>query len=1324
MRLSDSVKLYGICTDMCPEFERVRRIVEEDVKAPECTPDTEHLSRKQRIPDETRMVKAYSRSAAGAQQELVSDIRSPATCLKTIDYLYARLDHDDFDFLHQWLWDRTRAIRKDLRTQRIESKPDINILLTCLEQSARFLLLSTHHMARSTKDDYTHQQDIEQLNQTLMSLRERYVDNRRANIPSENEAEFWAYRLILAPIYTKTQLENELHRVPSDLRNNPRVKVAIEIFRALKSVIITSNKAIVQTQSNWKHFWDLLKSSRVSYLMACAAEISFNRMRHVVLDAIWRSYRQGTSKQPKSIDGWTPSRLRDVLGLDTDSEAVRHCEAYGFVFVRAEAGHTYMDFTQKGYQNHVLGMPSTDAELKPQIFSNSIVEAKRHHRALSAVIQGLSVEQARSRGLIMDRDSEKEMQDDTSLFVSETLSAQSSTPLIGTTKASHSDSTPTTSSFAFAQAPFEQKSAEASAIIGTQSGIFDAAKNTFQYPSNEGTAHGSAFQSTPTSSPITPGNLFPKPTASKKISLNEAGIASPIAPTNSFLNSSNTSKIPTVNPFASFCPPMTGASATTSLPEMKPAFTSAGFQFQKNHVQDTPQPPASLPSSFSTEPQADKERREVAQQAQRDADAQRKQAEARAAAQNALRQKRASEEAEHQRRQAEVAAQQQQAKKQREEQERRLKEEFERRMREAQRQKEQEEQARMSKLREKETAMNSLTQDVMFHPTEGLMIQFIENAALDIAHEAFIEVERQRNEAKGEELYRQYQLRLKRAGMAKIIAHLAKKKKNEQARERRKRLKAQRTQTKPILEENPLINNQGGLVTARRPSSRESILQRSALGQSSRRTKRTEERRGGQEQNSVYGLVSSKSSRPNWENGINTRSNGLKHSSILNNESESGFLTNSDKSSSTYSNAYQQSNAPIDRTETDWFALRAMGIDPSRHRKRSFDSTSTITGEQLKAEPKRTKLSPEDERAMPTLEQQLQPQSTSVIEDHRAQLRAIQDKLRKNASRERINGVQSVNGQSPLSSSIHGQSMRDRHSSDIIARARKLVASFSTAGSPVASVHDHMTHDFGRSVPNLGISASTYPAGSGLRASIAVLDRPNAPAYWQRTSRFVPRACYGKGPDAIREYREKWGLSPATSSTSDGPQRESGTELSGPSWQNAQQQQSEDVVSEMQESSQDFGFGYGFPPPETQHQHQHRHRHNQHLQTYTQYTDQNGNGTAGSAYPVDLGSPPDTMSQDEDEDEGNDAIYSSYLEQCCEEADSEVYDEDDEEEEDEDDEDDDEDDGSQDYAEQSDGIFGSGDEEEEQGQDENAFTEQRAMQMLGSTQDDAIELSD
>lgn len=36
MKLEDSVKLVGLCNDMCPEFERVRRIAQKDYKRPEC----------------------------------------------------------------------------------------------------------------------------------------------------------------------------------------------------------------------------------------------------------------------------------------------------------------------------------------------------------------------------------------------------------------------------------------------------------------------------------------------------------------------------------------------------------------------------------------------------------------------------------------------------------------------------------------------------------------------------------------------------------------------------------------------------------------------------------------------------------------------------------------------------------------------------------------------------------------------------------------------------------------------------------------------------------------------------------------------------------------------------------------------------------------------------------------------------------------------------------------------------------------------------------------------------------------------------------------
>ena len=42
MRLSDSVKLIGRCNDMCPEYERVRRIEQKDFKRPECARLADH----------------------------------------------------------------------------------------------------------------------------------------------------------------------------------------------------------------------------------------------------------------------------------------------------------------------------------------------------------------------------------------------------------------------------------------------------------------------------------------------------------------------------------------------------------------------------------------------------------------------------------------------------------------------------------------------------------------------------------------------------------------------------------------------------------------------------------------------------------------------------------------------------------------------------------------------------------------------------------------------------------------------------------------------------------------------------------------------------------------------------------------------------------------------------------------------------------------------------------------------------------------------------------------------------------------------------------
>ncbi len=69
MRLQDAIDFVGTCTTMCPEFEMVEREIQKNI-------DTLEMN-EQGKPDPNKIVKAYRRSAAGNEQPLPSDVRTP-----------------------------------------------------------------------------------------------------------------------------------------------------------------------------------------------------------------------------------------------------------------------------------------------------------------------------------------------------------------------------------------------------------------------------------------------------------------------------------------------------------------------------------------------------------------------------------------------------------------------------------------------------------------------------------------------------------------------------------------------------------------------------------------------------------------------------------------------------------------------------------------------------------------------------------------------------------------------------------------------------------------------------------------------------------------------------------------------------------------------------------------------------------------------------------------------------------------------------------------------------------------------------------------------
>jgi hypothetical protein len=1078
MRLSDSVKLFGLCTDMCPEYERVRRIVEEDVKPPECTPDTQHLPRKQRIPDETRMVKAYTRSAAGMDVELVSEIRSPATCLRTINYLMQRLDGDDFDFLHSWIWDRTRSIRKDLRTQRIEQRPDINLLLQCLERCARFLLLAAHQMARTKKEDYTYHQDIEQLNATLISLQERYVDNRRVGYPSENEAEFWAYRLILAPLFKNPHLEDQLHALPLDLRNNRRVHTAIEIFRTMKSIIFTDDASFVQSQANWKRFWDLIKSPSVSYLMACAAEISFQRVRHAVLDGIWRSYRKGAPRRPQQVDAWKPDMLKEVLGFDTTTEAVNLCEAFGFQFKTNGNNQTYLDVTGKGFVKSPLLMGNN---IKPQTFSNDIVEMKRFDRAFSAVVQAMSVREAKAQGLMV-KSAEERMEEESPLFFPET----STKPTNPFAQPSNTASAPSSNPFlpkpaaipapVAAPNPFvtEKTKQDSSSFStsGIQPGVFDAAKNPIKFATPE-------ISSTPFANL---GNSF------------LFGAKPESTPTNAARAAEKAPAAPAVNPFLAYklAQPQTATAPATVTP--------TGLRFPG--LTPNERQPESSPL-FSNTPagspgQPDTSLHDAAKQKAEEEEKQKK-----AAAEALAQQQRAREEEARQAR-AEAERKRLQAEEERQRLEQEARDRVVREMRER---KAREEEARRAQLQEKESTWDTLATDCMLDPNDGLLWQYLENLVGTTASE----VEAAEKEAKRRQIweekkvlanamYEQRLLGLKRLVMATWLAKIEKKKRAEQARDRRRRLKERKAHKMSV----DLTPSQAPTPTASEASIAlvvdDAAFQKPRAPASARRTKRTEERRGTQ--------------NPQQNGSIEAPA---QHIESVQQAAAPAVLTpvsmnGSQSSSLGYSEAYKRSTAPIDRTETDYFQLRAQGLDPRKFRKRSFDSSSG--DETPKVEPKRPKIA----IAPQTTGRPRLPSGTAA-EDIAARLHAVQESFRKSGgSPKPVNGAASADGRSSL----------DSRRKTLLEQAKKAIGKSTTSNTSPPSVQ----HDWSRSVPNLAMSTSSGRR-SVLGKSTVVAPPDDRPAYWARKSRFVPQHLYGQGPEAVRAYRVEYGLnSPAASRAS------------------------------------------------------------------------------------------------------------------------------------------------------------------------------------------------
>ncbi|KAL6971398.1 hypothetical protein U1Q18_031075 [Sarracenia purpurea var. burkii] len=216
----------GLCLDMCPESERAERERKGDLD------QYERLDGDRNRTSESLAVKKYNRTA-----EREADlIRPMPTLQKTIDYLLSLLDqpyNDKFLGLYNFLWDRMRAIRMDLRMQHIFNLDAI----TMLEQMIRLHIIAMHELCEYTKGEgfsegFDAHLNIEQMNKTSVELFQLYDDHRKKGIQVPTEKEFRGYYALLKldkhPGYKvePAELSLDLSKMRPEIRQTPEVLFA------------------------------------------------------------------------------------------------------------------------------------------------------------------------------------------------------------------------------------------------------------------------------------------------------------------------------------------------------------------------------------------------------------------------------------------------------------------------------------------------------------------------------------------------------------------------------------------------------------------------------------------------------------------------------------------------------------------------------------------------------------------------------------------------------------------------------------------------------------------------------------------------------------------------------------------------------------------------------------------------------------------------------------------------------------------------------------------------------------------------------------------
>uniref|UniRef100_UPI0037E89A44 germinal-center associated nuclear protein n=1 Tax=Semicossyphus pulcher TaxID=241346 RepID=UPI0037E89A44 len=267
----------GTCPDMCPEKERYMRETRKQLSMFEVFTDTEMV-------DHAAAIKEYSRSSADQEEPLPHELRPLPVLSMTMDYLVTQImdqGHDNYRDWYDFVWNRTRGIRKDITQQHLCCPHTVSLIEKC----TRFHVHCAHHLCEEHISSFDAKINNENMTKCLQSLKEMYQDLATRQVYCPREAEFRQYNVLLK--LNDGDILREVQQFRDEVRNSPEVKFAVQAFAAVNS-------------NNFVRFFKLVKGA--SYLASCLLHRYFNQVRAKALKTLNMAHTVGPRSTVFPVD--------------------------------------------------------------------------------------------------------------------------------------------------------------------------------------------------------------------------------------------------------------------------------------------------------------------------------------------------------------------------------------------------------------------------------------------------------------------------------------------------------------------------------------------------------------------------------------------------------------------------------------------------------------------------------------------------------------------------------------------------------------------------------------------------------------------------------------------------------------------------------------------------------------------------------------------------------------------------------------------------------------------------------------------------------------